>query len=218
AQDFDFKNELPQHEVTLETFEIGRYPVTNAEYAVFVKATGHATPRHWHGGMFPEELADHPVVYVTWHDALAYAEWLRERTGEPYRLPTEAEWEKAARGEDGRRWPWGDDWRPEHCNMRIKGPGKTTPVGQYAPAGDSPYGCADMAGNVFEWCHSSYQPYPYGADDGREDPEVSGPRVLRGGSWIDENPGRVRCASRIGINPDLWDGCLGFRVVQGDVE
>ena len=96
---------------------------------------------------------------MTWHDALAYVGWLGERTGAAYRLPTEAEWEKAARGDDGRLWPWGNDWDAGagRANCKPAGPGTTTPVGQYSPRGDSPYGAADMAGNVWEWCVSQWQ-------------------------------------------------------------
>jgi formylglycine-generating enzyme required for sulfatase activity len=207
-----FDDEQPQHEVTLPAFEIGRYPVTNAEYAAFVQATGRQPPRHWGGDRFPEELADHPVVDVNWHVAVAYAEWLREQTGRPYRLPTEAEWEKAARGEDGRLWPWGNDWDPARANCKPDGPGRTTPVGQYSPAGDSPYGAADMAGNVYGWTQSLHRDYRYDPEDGREDLEAGGNRVLRGGafgsvSWL------VRCAYRDWLNPVDWFRHCGFRVV-----
>jgi len=133
----------------LDEYQIGRYPVTNAEYAEFVADAGRETPKHWRGDRPPEELVSHPVVYVTWEDALAYVDWLRERTGQPYRLPTEAEWEKAARGQDGRQWPWGNDWDPAKANCKPGGPGRTTPVGQYSPGGDSAYDCADTAGNVW---------------------------------------------------------------------
>ncbi len=207
-----FDNEQPPHEVTLPAYEIGRYPVTNAEYAAFVEATGHAAPRHWRDGRFSEEVADHPVVYVTWHDALAYVRWLRERSGQPYRLPTEAEWEKAARGDDGRLWPWGNDWDPARANCKPDGPGKTTPVGQYSPGGDSPYGCADMAGNVWEWTLSLYKPYPYNSEDGRNELKAEGRRVMRGGSWIG-NQRHARCASRLRDLPDFFYVSVGFRVV-----
>ena len=219
ARDFEFDLERSdQAELTLQTFEIGRYPVTNAEYAAFVRATGRQAPQHWRGETFPEELADHPVVCVSWHDALAYVEWLREQTGQPYRLPTEAEWEKAARGTDGRLWPWEGPWDATRCNMKLEGPGTTTPVGQYSPAGDSPCGCADMAGNVSEWCSSLYQAYPYRPDDGRENLEASGYRVLRGGSWYAESPGGVRCACRDYDRPDnvIYD-VYGFRVARSSL-
>lgn len=217
AKELNFEDEHPQHTVTLPAFEIGKYPVTNAEYAEFVKATGQRAPDHWRGGALPENLADHPVVNVTWRDALAYVTWLRELTGQPYRLPTEAEWEKAARGTEGRLWPWGDDWQPERGNLKPNGPGETTSVGQYSPAGDSPYGCADMAGNVWEWCSSLYKPYPYQGDDGRENLEEDDVRVLRGGSWYNDNPAFARCAYRGRTTPGYGYDYYGFRVARGSL-
>jgi formylglycine-generating enzyme required for sulfatase activity len=217
----DCDAERPAHTVALEAFEIGRYPVTNAEYAAFVQASGHAPPSHWADGTFPEALADHPVVRVTWHDAVAYAGWLRAETGKPYRLPTEAEWEKAARGEDGRLWPWGNAWEPERANCKPDTAGSTTPVGEYAPRGNSPYGCADMAGNVWEWCSSRWGDefespsfrYPYQPGDGREVPEAEDLRVLRGGSYR-SGPSEVRCAQRFGYQPGLSYHDIGFRVAR----
>jgi formylglycine-generating enzyme required for sulfatase activity len=221
-----FADEQPQHERTLPAFEIGRYPLTNAEYAAFVRATDHAPPRHWREGQLPDELADHPVVNVTWHDARAYVDWLREETGQPYRLPSEAEWEKAARGDDGRLWPWGEKWDPARANCKPAGPGATTPVGQYSPAGDSPYGCGDAAGNVWEWCSSLWgddpaKPafgYPYRAGDGRENLDSGGLRIVRGGSWGVDNPGVVRCASRNWHFPDGRSDSFGFRVARGPLK
>jgi formylglycine-generating enzyme required for sulfatase activity len=209
-----FARELLQRELTLPAFEIGRYPVTNAEYAAFVAAAGHAAPPHWGGGRPPDDLSDHPVVNVTWHDALAYVTWLSERTGRPYRLPTEAEWEKAARGGDGRLWPWGDDWDAARASCKPAESFRTTPVDQYSPAGDSPYGCADVAGNAREWCNSLYRDYPYRADDDRENLKSGGLRIMRGGSRKD-NPGCVRCAFRFKSNPDDRYANFGFRIVRG---
>jgi formylglycine-generating enzyme required for sulfatase activity len=218
AKDFDrFEREQPQHELTLPAYQIGRYPVTNAEYAAFVEATGRRAPRHWGGAAVPDELADHPVVYVTWHDARAYVRWLQETTEQPYRLPTEPEWEKAARGENGLIWPWGNDWDEQKCNVKLSGPGETTPVGQYSPAGDSPYGCADLAGNVWEWCSTLHKAYPYRPDDGRENLDASGNRVLRGGYW-NSSPGRVRCAYRSVSHPVSHFFSLGFRVARSSLQ
>jgi len=194
--------EAPQFEMYLPAYEIDRYPVTNAEYAAFIADTDLEPPVHWNGKEPPEELVDHTVVNVTWLDAVAYCEWLSGKIGERYRLPTEAEWEKAARGTDGRRYPWGDEWNPDLCNCerRIRG---TTPVGKYSPNGDSPWGCADMICNVWECCSSRYGgteltprfKYPYNPIDGREDMNVDDIRILRGGSFLNGR-GRARCAYR----------------------
>jgi iron(II)-dependent oxidoreductase len=145
----------PQHEVTLPAFKIGQYPVTNAQYRRFVEATG----RKWRSdaGRRPEK-ANCPAVEVTWHEARAYCEWLtglwrskgKVTADEIVRLPTEAEWEKAARGAGGRVYPWGDEWDETKCNTRETGLRDTSPVGIF-PDGASPYGCLDMAGNVWEW-------------------------------------------------------------------
>ncbi len=153
------------------------------------------------------DKADHPVVSVSWHDAQAFCKWAGVL------LPTEAQWEKAARGPNGRLWPWGND-KPtkDHCNfdMNVK---DTTPIGSF-PKGASPYGCLDMAGNVWEWTSSHYKPYPYDGGDGREDLSApdSVPRVLRGGSFA-SHVGDVRCAGRDGFNPYGRGADLGFRVL-----
>jgi formylglycine-generating enzyme required for sulfatase activity len=139
-------SELPQHEVTLPGYWIGHYPVTVAQCRDFVEKSGRDVDER-----SLKDPDDHPVRYVSWRDALAYCRWLSERTGLPVMLPSEAEWEKAARGTDGRIYPWGDGApRAELCNFDDN-VGSTTPVGKYSPAGDSPYGCADVAGNVREW-------------------------------------------------------------------
>jgi formylglycine-generating enzyme required for sulfatase activity len=173
---------------------IARAPVTNAEYARFVAATGHKSSSHWEGKTPPDETADHPVVYVSWHDCVAYAEWAGMR------LLSEQEWEKAARGIDGREYPWGD-WEEERCNAAEAGTGSTTPVGRYSPGGDSPYGCVDMAGNVWEWTAGESSP---GSDS----------RVLRGGSFYDVRGG-ARCACRYDSHPGFDWGSTGFRVGCG---
>jgi len=194
----------------LLNYEIGKYPVTNFEYRAFVQDTGHEPPRHWEGDQYPPELGDHPAVNVTWHDAAAYCEWLSEKTGRPYRLPTEAEWEKAARGADGRQFPWGDEWDASKCNTAEGGPGTTTPVGQYSPDGDSPYGVADMAGNVWEWCADWFQAYQGNVFPDADYGETY--RVLRGGSW-DNLQDLARCAARHGNDPGPWDLSVGFQLV-----
>ena len=201
SKDADARDdESPQHTVNLPAFRIARVPVTNAQYKKFVDATGHQAPKHWKNGQIPDKKEDHPVVYVSWHDALAFCTWAQVR------LPTEADWEKAARGADGRIFPWGnaepDDKR---CNFN-KHVGDTTPVGRY-PTSASPYGCLDMAGNVWEWTGSLYKSYPYDAGDARE------LRVMRGGTFFNRRD-VVRCAFRSFIRPDYGLDYIGFRVVS----
>jgi formylglycine-generating enzyme required for sulfatase activity len=207
--------EQPQHTIDLPEFAIGKYPVTNAQYAAFVQATDHMTPKHWEDGEIPSGKEDHPVVNVSWEDAMDFCQWLSQETGKGFVLPSEAEWEKAARGTDGRIYPWGDeDPTAELCNFSVN-VGDTTPVGNYSPEGDSPYECADMAGNVWEWTRSVYKDYPYDSEDGREDLDAGGDvrRVVRGGAF-DFPEYYVRCAFRLdGDFPDYRFWYFGFRVV-----
>lgn len=212
--------ELPQHQVDLPAYRIGVYPVTNEQYAEFVKQANYPAPQKagWFGKSPPKNQLDHPVVGVTWYDALAYCRWLSDATGRSYRLPTEAEWEKAARGADGWIYPWGDEWDTDRCNCSSP---QTTPVTAY-PSGGSPYGCHDMVGNVWEWTSTLWggdwrDPdfrYPYRADDGREDLEADATvhRVFRGGSF-DEEVTQLRCSARRWYAPDHADKSRGFRVV-----
>lgn len=180
----------PEHQVEVADFYLDRWPVTNAEYKRFLDATGYplpdyqvswcdTAPYNWDAKttMYPPGKEDHPVVLVTWRDAIAYAAWAGKR------LPTEAEWERAARGLKGRRYPWGNDFTRGHCNCVEVGLGGTSPVGYFSPNGDTPQGLIDMVGNVWEWVNSLFKPYPYKADDGRESREATGFRVLRGASW-----------------------------------
>jgi formylglycine-generating enzyme required for sulfatase activity len=204
--------EQPQHTLYLPDYHLAKTPLTNAQYAAFVQATGHEQPEHWKGGKPPSGKEDHPVVWVSWHDAVAYYRWLSEVTGRPYRLPSEAEWEKGARGTDGRLWPWGNEWDAKRCNTIESGKGDTTPVGAY-PQGASPYGLLDMAGNVWEWTRSVVKSYPYDPDDGREDLEAEGARVLRGGSWSNIQF-YARCVERDWYYPDDSLDTFGFRLVS----
>lgn len=214
-------DEQPQHTLYLPDYYIARAPVTNALYASFVQATDHRLPEHWEGGGPPKGREGHPVVYVSWHDAVAYCKWLSQVTGRFYRLPSEAEWEKGARGTDGRIYPWGDRWDARRCNSKEGGQGDTTPVGAY-PQGASPYGLLDVAGNVWEWTRSMWggfvaEPefgYPYDARDGREGSleEFMRRVVLRGGAFFSAAQ-KVRCAYRSRNLPDLRNKNIGFRVV-----
>ena len=195
-------------------------PITNDQYAVFVRATGHPVPDmdretwdgyglihdfeatrrfSWDGDAPPEGRGDHPVVLVAHADAVAYADWLSAETGETWRLPTDLEWEKAARGTNGRSFPWGDDWDPARLNSADQGPFDTLPVGTF-PAGASPFGLLDAAGQVFEWTAT-----PSGQDR----------FVVRGGSWDDRGCGVCRPAARHGRPADLRHILIGFRLVHG---
>jgi formylglycine-generating enzyme required for sulfatase activity len=208
-----FSDEKPQSSVTLAAFQVAKHPVTVAEYAAFVRQSNHRIPPP--GGTLSwtaqQQRPDHPVVLVTWSDARAYAAWLALLTGQHWRLPTEAEWEKAARGTDGRIYPWGNAWDKTRANTGDGGPNGTTPVGTY-PTGASPYGAQDMAGNVWQWCTSLYRVYPYRANDGRENPDAPGARILRGGSW-GSNPQGARAACRHNIEPGNVNVSHGFRLV-----
>jgi len=229
-------DELPQHRLHVTDFYMMRYPVTNAQYWQFVQATGHRAPLTWRNGACPTDRADHPVTGVAYHDALAFCRWAREVTGLPVRLPTEPEWEKAARGADGRLYPWGNQWQPHLCNNREAKSKGTTPVTRFSPEGDSPYGIADLAGNVQEWCSSLFGPYPYDPEDGREalvndlspstvlprqrdagaiaNPErfevYWGKQTLRGGSWPGDRH-EARCAYRSWAAPMHRSDDTGFR-------
>jgi len=166
------ERETPYHQVTLPGYWIGRFPVTNAEYQAFVEDGGYRARVYWTeaGWVWKGDRAQldywhdekyngpqQPVVGVPWYEAVAYCRWLLAKTGREFRLPSEAEWEKAARGTDGRSYPWGDEFDESKCNVYESSIGTTTPVGKYSPqlhpelaeGGDSPYGCADMAGNVW---------------------------------------------------------------------
>jgi formylglycine-generating enzyme required for sulfatase activity len=215
-----YEGERDRQTVELPAYEITTTLVTNAEYARFVAASGYPAPgvdpptwqvyglihpfertrRHaWAGGAPPAGRADHPVVLVTHGDALAYAAWLSLESGESRRLPTELEWEKAARGTDGRWFPWGTDWNPMRLNSADRGPFDTMAVGSF-PDGASPFGLLDPAGQVFEWTATA-------ADAGRF--------VVKGGSWDDRGCGVCRPGARHARPGHLKHILIGFRLVRG---
>jgi formylglycine-generating enzyme required for sulfatase activity len=201
-------DEAPLHTVDLDAFSLSLTPVTNAQYAQFVLETGAGPPAQWAGGEPSPELAGHPVVLVDWHDAGSFCAWAGGR------LPTEAEWEKAARGADGRIYPWGDEVDPSRAAIgRDSKQGSTSPAGDHS-AGASPYGLLDMAGNVWEWVSTLYGCYPYDARDGREDPTAAGERVLRGGSYQSPGLDYARCAMRSRSRPIRRVPHIGFRVAR----
>jgi formylglycine-generating enzyme required for sulfatase activity len=172
-------DDMPQHRVNLETYEIGIYPITVAEYAFFLAAMGYKEPINW---IHQLNHPDHPIARISWNDIVTYAKWMTQVTTQSWRLPTEAEWEKADRGSKGNIYPWGNHWEPLHANTDEAGIETTTPIGTY-PQGISPYGCLDTAGNVWEWTSTVYRKYPYDSHDSREDINSPGERVLRGGAW-----------------------------------
>ena len=178
--------------VELPEFRIAKYPVTNAEYDQFVRATDHRRPDHWlRNGRYPPKLAQHPVVFVSWEDAIAYTQWVGAR------LPSEAEWEKAARGNDGRVYPWGDEFGAEYCNTSESKTEGTRPVNAH-PEGASPYGVMDMAGNVWEWTTTLYE----SGEDWR---------ILKGGAWDYKGIKDTRCANRVYFRPAFRNSAVGFR-------
>ncbi len=231
--------ETPQREVDLPAFRIGKYPVTNAQYAAFVQDGGYTqkwqrcwTQAGWdwkgdragpdtYGGVF--DLPNHPVVVVSWYEAVAFCGWLTERLrvagevrpDEVVTLPSEPQWEKAARGTDGRVYPWGDQPDPGRVNYGDTGVGATSAVGCF-PVGASTYDVMDMSGNVWEWCRTKWQEsyHDYEGDDlagAANDLEGDALRMLRGGAF-DGNERFVRCACRLRNNPDLRNPSVGFRL------
>jgi formylglycine-generating enzyme required for sulfatase activity len=220
-----YDNEMPQRRPTLAAFEISKYPITNAQFDAFVQDGGYTAQwRHcwteagwqWkgerrgpdkHGGVF--NSPNHPVVMLTWYEAVAFCKWLGQKLGRPVNLPSEAQWEQAARHTDGRRYPWGSEITADHANYDQTGIGTTTAVGIF-PKGASQCGALDMSGNVWEWCQTEWRDdYSTPPND---DPECNIMRVLRGGSF---NLGTrvVRCAIRDWSNPNFRRRSYGFRVV-----
>ena len=200
-------DERPAHRVWVRAFRMALVPVTNGDYASFLAATGHHPPRFWDEPRF--NAPDQPVVGVSWLDAVAYCRWLAELTGRPYRLPTEAEREKAARGgREGARFPWGDDAPTSRGGSFLQeGP---RPVGLSAPNG---YGLFDMAYNVHEWCSDWYDPRYYAIAPERDPkgPASGRRRASRGGAW--RHQVKVsRCAARSSLDPSFQYNDYGFRL------
>ncbi len=205
------ENEAPQHIVDLPEYAIAIHPITHALYARFVKATGHLAPANWVGEQAPAGKDNHPVVAVSWFDATAYCKWASAETGRAISLPTEAQWEKAARGTHRRIWPWGNTPPTALlCNFDRYRQG-TSPVGDY-PQGGSPYGVLDLAGNAWEWTSSPGRSYPYRAPTAEEESALDLHRVLRGGSYFN-HADTVRCAYRLFYAPHGARSDFGFRVV-----
>jgi iron(II)-dependent oxidoreductase len=207
-----FADERPQRAVFLDGYYIDRLEVTNSQFKKFLAETGHV-PRAYLDRP-PHNAPENPAVVLTWEDAAAYAAWAGKR------LPTEAEWEKAARGTDGRIWPWGDAWDPKKLSGNDgtgleDGYVQAAPVGKF-PQGASPFGVLDMAGNVWEWTADWYQAdyYLHGSVENPHGPETGDGHVLRGGGWA-ESFDFTRCANRQGGNP----GSLirGFRCAMDPV-
>lgn len=236
-------DERPVHRVHLSEFFIGRFPVTNDEYARFVRATGYpgpsvrglpliaaggrdsifkefAAPYVWEAGEPPKGHGNHPVVLVRHDDALAYCSWLSKEIQRIVRLPTEAEWERAARGGvDGAKFPWGDDIDESRGNYLADPAAKrqrgTRPTGTYPP---NAYGLCDVIGNVWEWVSDWYGAEYYGQGDAQnpKGPAAGSFRVLRGGSWVTDDLMMMRSAYRHTVPPDTYTYSVGFRIVCAD--
>jgi len=241
-----FDRQLPRHRLFLNEFGMSKFPITNKQFKEFVDSTDYKTTAeverwgyHFDGEMKKiegaywkcpqgeksniEDKDNHPVVMVSWYDTYEFCKWLSGKTKKNYRLPTEAEWEKAARGTSGNIWPWGNKWDENKCNCNDR-IGTTTEVGKYSPMGDSPYGCCDMAGNVLEWTSTTIGTvdawpakynYPYNPNDGREGLNKKTRRVGRGGTY-QRDADFCRCAFRFADMPSDRYSSMGFRVVCED--
>jgi formylglycine-generating enzyme required for sulfatase activity len=223
-----------QHQLFLPGYRLGKYPLTNAEYEQFIKADGYnnkqwwtkagweqigrreSEPRLWQDSRFNKP--NQPVLGVSWYEAVAYCHWLSSDSGQLYRLPSEAEWEKGARGVDGRTYPWGNEFEASRLNIRAgeQQVEASTPVGVY-PTGVSHFGIFDCAGNGWEWCATRWpKPYPYDAEEDEWQADyLEGKRlrVLRSGSW---NFGQdvVRCGYRFRFGAHGWADRGGCRLVS----
>jgi formylglycine-generating enzyme required for sulfatase activity len=237
------EDESPAHVVSLDAFEIAMHPVTMAQYARFLRETGHrapavyelplivatggrdreqtfrfsADPYVWHGGEPPAERLNHPVTLVRWDDAMAYCAWFSSLRGRPVRLPTEAEWEYAARAGSADPLPWGEALDPSRANflldLRHKEGAGTTAVDRFEP---NAFGLRDVIGNVWEWVQDWYAPdyYRRAPERNPRGPSRGTLRVLRGGGWPTSEPRMLTCAYRHKVPPDTYSYSIGFRVVS----
>jgi formylglycine-generating enzyme len=237
------EDERPVHPVSVDAVYFSVHTVTHEQYAEFVRATGHPAPGVrelprvvtaadeasfrelaadyvWRGDVLPVDKANHPVTLIGFGDAVAYSAWLSTRIGLPVRLPTEAEWERAARGGlEGRRYPWGDDIDPSRANFladpSLKKHASTRPVGSYSP---NDFGLYDMSGNVWEWVSDWYRADAY-RDGIMRNPRglaEAALRVVRGGSWVTHDVAQLRCAHRHKVPSDTYAYSIGFRVAYSD--
>jgi sulfatase modifying factor 1 len=204
------ENERPVHRVWLERLALGKFPVTRGQYREFLESTGAAPPRFWSEPMFADPAK--PVVGVTWFEAVAYCEWLGKQTDQPFRLPTEAEWERAARGgRDGVLYPWGDELPSARtligCDPATGGPAR---VGVNEP---NDFGLFDMSEGVHEWCsdYYDYNYYRYSPERNPQGPATGERRASRGGSWRHQIK-FARCAARSSLPPSFRYSDYGFRV------
>jgi formylglycine-generating enzyme required for sulfatase activity len=216
GDDFGPRSAQPAHDITLTAFSISRYPVTTLEYASYLIAARRPVPTFWPHPTRWLEYGTRPVAGVTWRDALGYCAWLGELVKRDVRLPTEAEWEKAAtwNAERGTKslYPFGNEFDPAYTNTVESLIGELTPIDQYRLVGDSPYGVSDMFGNAAEWTLAKHMPYPYLHTDGRHDLNLMGYRVVRGGSFQAEGKWTT-AVHRQYFSPDEIRYPIGFRIV-----
>lgn len=220
----DLGGYLENHiELEIAPFDLAKYPITEAQFQAFVDARDGYSMDTWWSYSDAAQLwhlenpephhveyvdADHPRVHVAWYEAVAFCQWLAEKTGDPVRLPTEGEWQRAAQGDSGRTYPWGDAWEPDRCTNNAENQCiGTAPVSAHSGKGDSDFGVVDMAGNVAEWCLTSW-------NTGRNTLTGDGVRVLRGGSWFDATSKLFRTTARQNWNPGIRSDLRGYRIVR----
>jgi formylglycine-generating enzyme required for sulfatase activity len=216
-------------EIPNKGYNMAKYPLTNLQFAKFIEAGGYkeqkwwtkegwaqheqdkwTEPRYWQD--IQRNQLEQPVVGVSWYEAVAFCLWLSDATGEKIILPTEEQWQYAAQGDDGRDYPWGNQWDTSRCNnnVEVKGIAKTSPVGRYEGQGDSPFGVVDMAGNVWEWCLTDYEKK---TNDINSNAKF---RALHGGSWLDNYLDFFRCDFRSDRSPLSRVNIFGFRLCRTD--